>query len=79
MLHHAIELETVIPGDGKLPEAFQDAFGRKARVIVLLPETNENEAPSVTDNKKLMAFAGTIDWPIDDPLEWQRGQRDEWE
>ena len=34
----AIELETIIAPDGKLPEAFREAFGRKARVIVLLPE-----------------------------------------
>ena len=34
----AIELETFIAPDGKLPETFREAFGRKARVIVLLPE-----------------------------------------
>ncbi|MFO1428923.1 MAG: hypothetical protein U1F76_02090 [Candidatus Competibacteraceae bacterium] len=34
----AIELETVIAPDGKLPEVFREAFGRKARVIVLLSE-----------------------------------------
>ena len=31
----AIEVETVLSPDGRLPEAFQEVFGRKVRVIVL--------------------------------------------
>ncbi len=50
----AIELETVIAPDGKLPEAFREAFGRKAQVIVLLPEeagfsTGEKRTIGTTD------------------------------
>ncbi len=63
----AIEDEIVISPDGKLPEVFRPMFGHKARVIVLLTEQDQSE--------QLMAFAGTLDWPISDPLKWQRQQR----
>lgn len=75
---YAIEEEMVLPVDGKLPEAFHEAFGRKARVIVLLLEPDEKCKPGQDDLQRLMEFAGTIDWPIDDPVEWQRQQRREW-
>lgn len=76
---HAIEKEIVLPADGKLPEAFHAAFGRRARVIVLLPEPIEDAKPDQDDSQRLMAFSGTIDWPMDDPVAWQRQQRKEWE
>ncbi|MBF0132687.1 MAG: hypothetical protein HQL75_08895 [Magnetococcales bacterium] len=76
---HAIEEEVLLPADGKLPETFHAAFGRRARVIVLLPEPIENAEPDQDDAQRLMAFAGTIDWPMDDPVTWQRQQRHEWE
>ena len=76
---HAIELETVIPADGKLPDAFHEAFGRKAHVIVLLPEKDGGGKPYEDDSQRLMGFAGSIAWPIEDPVEWQRCQRNEWE
>ena len=61
----AIEDEIVISPDGRLPEV----FGHKLRVIVLLTEQDQSA--------QLMAFAGTLDWPICDPLKWQRQQRSE--
>ena len=73
----AIEDEIVISPDGKLPEVFRPMFGHKARVIVLL---TESETTTEQDqSEQLMAFAGTLDWPISDPLEWQRQQRSEWD
>ena len=63
----AIVDEIVISPDGKLPEVFRPMFGHKARVIVLLTEQDQSA--------QLMAFAGTLDWPISDPLKWQRQQR----
>ncbi|MBF8271203.1 MAG: hypothetical protein HW380_308 [Magnetococcales bacterium] len=76
---HAIEEDVVLPADGKLPETFHAAFGRRARVIVLLPDSIENAEPDQDDSQRLMTFAGTIDWPMDDPVAWQRQQRNEWE
>ena len=65
----AIEDEIVISPDGRLPEVFRPMFGHKARVIVLLTEQYQSA--------ELMTFAGTLDWPISDPLKWQRQQRSE--
>ena len=65
----AIEDEIVISPDGRLPEVFRPMFGHKARVSVLLTEQDQSA--------QLMAFAGTLDWPISDPLKWQRQQRSE--
>lgn len=75
----AIEIETDIPDDGKLPEAFRPAFGHRARIIVLLPEPGDSPADAADDSVRLMGFAGAIDWPFDDPIAWQQTQRDEWE
>jgi hypothetical protein len=75
---HTIEKEVVLPADGKLPEAFQGAFGRKVRVIVSLSEPI-SEGQEESEAKQLMAFAGTIDWPMEDPVSWQRQQRNEWD
>jgi hypothetical protein len=74
----AIEEEIVISPDGKLPEVFRPMFGHKARVIVLLTEP-ETSAIEQDQSGPLMAFAGTIDWPETDTLEWQRQQRREWD
>ena len=76
---HAIEKEVLLPADGKLPEVFRDAFGCKARVIVLLSEAVSTEEQNPSDANRLMAFAGTIDWPMEDPVAWQRQQRSEWD
>jgi len=76
----AIEMETVISPDGKLPPFFCEAFGQKARVIVLLHE--EDQANGQTNNEsaclselsgKISAFRG-----IEDPVAFQRALRDEW-
>jgi hypothetical protein len=71
----AIEDEIVISPDGKLPEVFRPMFGHKARLISLL---TESETTTEQDqSEQLMAFAVSLDWPISDPLEWQRQQRSE--
>ncbi|MGA7978882.1 MAG: hypothetical protein WCA32_01485 [Chromatiaceae bacterium] len=75
----AIELETDIPADGKLPEVFRPAFGHRARIIVLLPETEDKATGTGDQSARLMAFANQIDWPIDDPVAWQQAQRAEWD
>lgn len=75
-----IELETMIDQDGNLhlPERYRFSFGKKAWVIVLLSDNAELPGqPSQAD--KLMAFSGTIDWPIADPVEFQRQLRSEWD
>lgn len=75
----AIEMETVIDPDGKLPNVFQEVFGRKARIIVLFQE--ESPTPtSENDSACLMELAGKIKsfQEIDDPLSFQRKLRDEW-
>ena len=69
----AIEEEIFISPDGKLPEVFRPMFGHKARVIVLLTELETTTEQD--QSEQLMAFAGTLDWPISDPLKWQRQQR----
>ncbi len=76
----AIELETVIAPDGKLPEAFREAFGRKARVIILLPEDVSSQPGKKGQSEQLMEMAGKIDAfkDIEDPVAFQRQLRDEW-
>lgn len=74
-----IEMETIIDSDGKLPEAFQEVFGRKARVIVLYQE--ENQLNTCENNTaRLMELAGKINSfkEIDDPVSFQRKMRNEW-
>ena len=39
----AIEMETFIHEDGKLPADFREAFGHKARVIILLKDDTGQE------------------------------------
>jgi hypothetical protein len=73
----AIEDEIFISPDGRLPEVFRPMFGHKARVIVLL---TESEVTIEQDqSEQLMAFSGTLDWPMNDPIEWQRQQRSDWD
>ncbi len=76
----AIELETVIPADGKLPEAFRQFFGRKARVIVLAPDPVDERVQEEHEPPTLIELAGRIDVfkAIEDPVAWQRTVRDEW-
>ena len=76
----AIELETFIAPDGKLPETFREAFGRKARVIVLLPEDITSQPEKKEQSERLMELAGKINdfKDIEDPVAFQRQLRDEW-
>ncbi|MBF0615151.1 MAG: hypothetical protein HQL92_08360 [Magnetococcales bacterium] len=74
---HALEQKITIPPDGRLPEFFKAAFGQRARVIVELEESDVREDSSPEDDsERLMRYAGTVDWPIKDPVVWQRAQRD---
>jgi hypothetical protein len=79
----AIELETTIGQEGALhlpdlPEQYSRSFGTKARVIVLLGEATDTHLASKGQADKLMEFAGKLDWPIADPVVFQRECRDEW-
>lgn len=75
----AIEMETVIDADGKLPEAFHEVFGRKARVIVLYQDVIQNDSPE-SEQAHIMELAGKIHAfrDMDDPLAYQKALRDEW-
>ena len=80
----AIEMETVIDRDGKLPPAFQEVFGRKARVIVLYQEEDQISLPeqgaSIEAVSGLMELAGKITAfrEIEDAVAFQRQLREEW-
>jgi len=69
----AIEIETTIATDGtmKLPSQFVRAYGRKAKIIVLLKD-------EVRPPVDLMKHSGSIDWPVDG-ITYQRELRDEWD
>ena len=71
----AIEFETRIDLSGRinLPERFRDAYGKMARLVVLLQERHE-EADKTIDP---MQYAGVLDWPVDG-LDYQAQCRDEW-
>lgn len=73
-----IEKEIVIAADGRLPSAFREAFGRRARVSVYLQEQEQgkmDEGDILSDLVgKIRAFRG-----IDDPVAFQRNLRDSWE
>ncbi|SMF95279.1 hypothetical protein SAMN02949497_2638 [Methylomagnum ishizawai] len=74
----AIELETTIGEDGTLhlPERYRFSFGAKARVIVLLDDAADTQLATKGQADKLMEFAGKVDWPIADPVAFQRECRD---
>lgn len=77
-----------------IPEKYRGVASGAVHVIVLKKEqppvrdydaqfhkiqkefTDDSSAASKTD---LMEFSGKIDWPIDDPIEWQRKIREEWD
>jgi len=77
-----IEKETFIPPDGKLPNVFREAFGRKAKVSIAVEDGDKN-TPDEFDGRevKLNALAGKIKsfQKIKHPVQWQRKLRDEWE
>lgn len=75
----AIELETTISRQGHidLPEEYRAAFGRSARIILLLDETPPDEdyrrerlRAALEGLSASGAFAD-----IADPVQWQRDQR----
>lgn len=74
-----IEREVVISPDGRLPEIFREMFGQTVQITVRLLEQANTAEQHKDDAERLMQFAGTINWPIDDPVEWQRQQRGEWD
>jgi hypothetical protein len=76
----AIEVETVISPEGKLPASLSEAFGRKVRVIVLFPEDTPEPQPAVSPAQRLMELAGKIQafQSVDDPVQYQRQIRSEW-
>ena len=73
----SIDKETVIAADGKLPPDFREAFGRKARVIVLLQEDEQGKTEGAAI---LSALAGKIQAfrDVDDPVALQHDLRDSW-
>ena len=85
---NAIEMETVISSDGRLPLSFQEVFGRRVRVIVLFDDSiddrddfiKEDEEEEKSHADHLMELAGTIHSfeEIEDPVKYQRQIRDEW-
>lgn len=76
----AIEMETTLSPDGKLPASFREAFGRKVRVIILFQEEEQEKATTKDERGHLMALAGKVKafQIIDDPVGFQQKLRDEW-
>lgn len=74
-----IAMETIIPPDGKLPSGFREAFGRRAKVVVLIDELEQRHC-SASSVREIMDMAGKVKafQQIEDPLEYQRTLRDEW-
>ena len=79
----AIEVETILPSDGRLPASLSEAFGRKVRVILLYDEEMQQPDNSHVNGSasKLMDLAGKIQAfrDIEDPVAWQRQLRSEWD
>lgn len=73
----SIERDIVISEDGRLPQDFREAFGRKARVVVYW---QEDEFQSSRIHRRLMSLAGKIQafQDIDDPVGLQRELRNSW-
>jgi hypothetical protein len=74
-----IAMETIITSDGKLPSGFREAFGRRAKVVVLIDEQEQRHC-SASSAQDLMDMAGKVKafQHIEDPVEYQRTLRDEW-
>lgn len=73
----SIDRDIVIPADGRLPQDFREAFGRKARVVVYL---HDDGFQSARINRSLMGLAGKIQafQDVDDPVGFQRDLRNSW-
>ena len=74
---NAIEMETTLPPDGKLPASFREAFGRKVRVIILFQDDEQDNVTTEDDSVRLMALAGKVKafQGIDDPVAFQQKLR----
>lgn len=74
-----IEMETTIPFDGRLPSGFREAFGRRAKVVVLYEEQEQKHC-SARCVQDVMDMAGKIKafQQIEDPLDFQKKLRNEW-
>ena len=74
----AIEMETTLSPDGKLPASFREAFGRKVRVIILFQDDEQDNVTTEDGSVRLMELAGKIKafQGIDDPVAFQRKLRD---
>lgn len=74
-----IAMETIITSDGRLPSGFREAFGRRAKVVVLFDEQEQRHC-SASSVQDVMDMAGKVKafQQIEDPLEFQRKLRDEW-
>ncbi|HRV96777.1 MAG TPA: hypothetical protein P5526_31775 [Anaerolineae bacterium] len=73
----AIEMETTLSPDGKLPASFREAFGRKVRVIILFQEEEQQKATTEDGSVRLMELAGKVKafQGIDDPVAFQQKLR----
>lgn len=56
------------------------AYGKRI-LATLSQELTQHYGKGFTESalNRMVKFAGTIDWPVSDPLEWQRQQRSEWD
>lgn len=52
---HAIEEELILPPDGKLPEKFRPAFGRKVRIVILT--SDQTDEPMEITGKRYQTLA----------------------
>ncbi len=77
----ALEMEMVVPMNGKLPSFFQEIFGKKVRLIALFEEGWKSNIDKTNTSPELMSLAGKIHsfQTIEDPVAFQRQLRDEWE
>lgn len=55
------------------PKMYRRSLGQEEGEPVTTAESDQS------DSSRLMAFAGTIDWPMEDPVDWQRQRRSEWD
>ncbi len=74
-----IAMDTIITSDGNLPSGFREAFGRRAKVVLLIDEQKQRHC-SANSAQGLMEMAGKVKafQHIEDPVEYQRTLRDEW-
>ena len=74
----ALEIDTTIDshGDIHLPEEYRNLYGKRARLIILLPE--RDDTPQTIQIIDPMVFSGQVAWPMDG-LAYQKSIRNEWD